>query len=662
MKDFLRPSSLALCLLVVLASVSAPSSAAPAPPEPAGRARAQAAESAAAYQFALAKLLSVEGDLAASLGAYETAEELDPGAAYIRLEHAQLLARLAQFTRNPSARRKYLEQAAEQIEQARRLDAENLDVLRAVGAIYLDLAADDPASLAIGQAAFEELLSRDPADVSAALTLGRLYLDQNAPEKAAAVFRALIERVPGQRMAYSLLIEALLRAEQPAEAEKALRDMIALDPDSMESRLALAELLGGRGEHGAAMEVLSGIPEELRADPRVRRQLAWSQYLTGDLDSALASLEPLLAENADDRGLRLLKGLILTAEGRSTEALALLQGLQPEGEGRDLALSLTVADLLVRSGRQGEAVSSLAGLAESLEREGRGEEAQEVRLELARVLLEGERWAELDEALAPLLSLEPGPARLQAVLLLAEALAEQGRHPEALERLAAEGDSPAVGAKRAEVLLRAGREDEARERIAELTRAGGTPSTLAAAQAYHRLERYGESVPMLEALVGREPASVVGRFLLGVAYERTGRREPAVEQFQEVLKLDPDFHPALNYLGFLYAEAGENLEEALSLVRRAVALDPDSGAYVDSLGWAHHRLGQHDEARSYLERAVRLEPEDATLHEHLGDVYVALGQKERARDAYQRALALEGDNADSVRRKLAGLEEGPPGR
>ncbi len=114
-----------------------------------------------------------------------------------------------------------------------------------------------------------------------------------------------------------------------------------------------------------------------------------------------------------------------------------------------------------------------------------------------------------------------------------------------------------------------------------------------------------------------------------------------------MLELEPDFHAALNYLGYTFAEAGINLEEALTLASRAVALDPDNGAYVDSLGWAYFRLGRPEQARNYLERAARLEPEDATLHEHLGDVYVALGQMERARQAYQRALELEGDNAET---------------
>jgi tetratricopeptide (TPR) repeat protein len=101
--------------------------------------------------------------------------------------------------------------------------------------------------------------------------------------------------------------------------------------------------------------------------------------------------------------------------------------------------------------------------------------------------------------------------------------------------------------------------------------------------------------------------------------------------------------------------AGENLDEAVGLVRRAVELDPDNGAYLDSLGWGYYQQGRHAEARTELERAAELE-EDATIFEHLGDVYRALGETEAARGAYRRALELEADDEATVVEKLDGLD------
>ena len=210
------------------------------------------------------------------------------------------------------------------------------------------------------------------------------------------------------------------------------------------------------------------------------------------------------------------------------------------------------------------------------------------------------------------------------------------------------------------MLFRSGDEREGRRLLGALSDSGDPQSALAAAQAYQRLDRYQDSIPVLERLAVKQKDSIAAGFLLGVAYERTEQRGKAVTEFRRVLELDPDFHAALNYLGYTYAESGENLEEALSLVGRAVALEPDNGSYVDSLGWTYYQLGRHEQARDILERAVRLEPADATLQEHLGDVYVALGQTERAREAYRRALELADDNAEQVQRKLERLQEDVP--
>lgn len=642
---------------------SPPPAAETAPPAVAAPSAAAAGEpNDAAYRFALAKLLAVEGSLPEALAAYEEAERLAPDSPYVRLEHGQLLARLAQYSRAPGVREEYLKKAAETLRRARELAPDNLDVLRAVGDVFLDLSAQDPSALATAQEALETVRQHDPDDPQAALTLGQIYLDQRQPEKAAEVLRDLVTRLPQQRMAYALLVEALLRADKSAEAEKVLGDILGFDPGSLEARLTLVELQSQRGDHHAAVDTLEGAPESLREEPRLRRQLAWELYRTGDLEGARETADPLLAaqgEAGPDRPfLLLVKGLSLAAEGQSHEAAEILVPLSDD-QPDNVPLALTLARVLHRDGRQAEAIRRLTDLAGRLGRDGKADEERDVRLELGQTCLDAKDWEPAFQAVAPLLaSSEPG-VRTQASLVQAEALVGQGKPDEALAVLDRNGPSPVLQSRRAEVLFRSGDESAARRILGELADSGETPSMLAAAQSWQRLDRYADSIPVLERLAAQQKDSVVAGFLLGAAYERTGRRPQAVAELRRVLELDPDFHAALNYLGYTYAESGENLDEALSLVRRAVALEPDNGAYVDSLGWTYYQLGRPEQARGYLERAVRLDPADATLQEHLGDVYVALGQKERAVEAYRRALELEdanADAADTVRHKLEGLE------
>jgi tetratricopeptide (TPR) repeat protein len=619
-----------------------------------------AASAAALYQFSLAKLLAVEGSVPEALTAFEEAERLAPDAPYVRVEHAQLLARVGEYSRAPGSRQDYLRRAAAKIDEARKLAPENLDVLRAAGSIYLDLSVVEPAAQVTAITALEEVRRRDPADVPASLSLGQIYLEHKEPEKAVLVLRDLISRVPQQRVAYALLIEALLRADRGAEAEAALKEVLAIDPGSVESRLALAEMQSDRGDHEAALATLQAVPDEARDEQRIRQKLAWELYSTGDLDAALTTVEGLLTGGGaellpESASLRLLKGLVLSAEGRNAEAVELLEAVH-QGQPANVPLAVTIARLLQRDGKTREGTEILAHVAAELVSQGKTAEEREIRLELAELQLGDKNWSGVEETVAPLLTADDQPTRLQAIVLRGDALMRAERYEEALVALRAGGDSPAVEARRGEVLVRAHREKEGREALVALAARGDSASALAAAQAWQRLEHNEESIPILEKLVAAKPDTVVAHFLLGAAYERTGQRQKGVASLRRVLELQPDFHAALNYLGYTLAEAGENLDEALRLVRRAVALDPDNGSYVDSLGWTYYRLGRHEQARGYLERAARLEPTDATLHEHLGDVYVALGQNDRARAAYQRALELGDANAEEVRRKLDGLE------
>ena len=114
-----------------------------------------------------------------------------------------------------------------------------------------------------------------------------------------------------------------------------------------------------------------------------------------------------------------------------------------------------------------------------------------------------------------------------------------------------------------------------------------------------------------------------------------------------VISLDPQNANALNYLGYTYAELGENLDEAERLIKEALQQKPDDGYITDSLGFVYFKKGLFNEALKYFERALSLVPDNSTILEHLGDAYLKIGDNEEALNCYKRSLSKkEKDKAD----------------
>ena len=175
--------------------------------------------------------------------------------------------------------------------------------------------------------------------------------------------------------------------------------------------------------------------------------------------------------------------------------------------------------------------------------------------------------------------------------------------------------------------------------------------------AFSRLKNYPEALKHFSAadMIGKtgekKRLNHLFYFQLGTTFERNKDYPQAEKYFDKCLELAPDFADALNYLGFMWADRGVNLEKARELIEKAVKLEPKNAAYIDSLGWVLFKLGQHELALEYLLKAVELSDQpDAAVYDHVGDVYRALQQNEKAREAWKKSLTIEPN--EDVQKKL----------
>ena len=162
------------------------------------------------------------------------------------------------------------------------------------------------------------------------------------------------------------------------------------------------------------------------------------------------------------------------------------------------------------------------------------------------------------------------------------------------------------------------------------------------------------AIAVLESTVRSSPADIPTQFALVDLYQDAGRSGDAERILRQILTVEPTNANALNTLGYMLAVRGERLDEAITLVRRALEQDPNNGAYLDSLGWAHFRRGDLNEAQKYLTAAAQQMPDNSEVLDHLGDLHARRGNLADAIAAWTRALGGDGADVDrdAIERKV----------
>ncbi|WP_027134850.1 tetratricopeptide repeat protein [Geminicoccus roseus] len=505
--------------------------------------------------------------------------------------------------------------AAEALGRAQAADPDDLELRRQV--FFLDVASGDRRG-ALAQAAFL-------AD-----------LDPGADEPRLALF---IQALTDGRL-------DVARADLDALSTRGIGDLIA---PILRAWLAVAE-----GDPQRALEVLPPVDPADPLFPVLIYHRAAIQDLAGQPGEALASIAPVVEQQqpASARAMLLATRLIHEVDGAGA-AIAFLDETLALQE-QPVVLERVAADM--EAGRApdpvlatpGEGVADiLLAIVEALRQQGAVGRA----IVYARLAT----WA--------------APVDGESTLALAGLMVAQGNPTLAIQVL---DGLPATSSwnwegrlATVDALVAANRQDEAEQVLAQMVdeRPERIDALVKLGDLARAGENYADAAGYYSQAIGR--VGVPSRrhwrlfYARGVARERIGDWDSAVDDFQEAMRLEPDQPLVLNYLGYSWVDRGENLATALGMLQKAVELRPRDGFIIDSLGWAYFKTGQLDEAVTWLERAVEAEPGDPVINEHLGDVLWLTGRTREARFQWQRALSLSPDEelARLLRDKLEnGLE------
>lgn len=256
------------------------------------------------------------------------------------------------------------------------------------------------------------------------------------------------------------------------------------------------------------------------------------------------------------------------------------------------------------------------------------------------------------------------PDHSDALLLTADVLEELGQHQLAADAYAVfpPTDPAFVTAEigRAGALRSMGRSDAAIEALQALSRSNGDIRRVhfALGDLLRSEDRFDEAEVAYTAAIDLAKAAKAEDWVLyfyrGICHEQSKDWAPAEADFRKALALNPTQPQVLNYLGYGLVDRGEKLDEALGMIQKAVAGDPEQGYIIDSLAWAYFKLGRYADALEPMEKASLLEPVDPIVTDHLGDVYWMNDRKLEARFQWRRALSFEPTETDKARilRKL----------
>ena len=520
------------------------------------------------------------------------------------------------------------------------------DPERALGAFFRGEVAMSRGDFEIALEAFEEASRLDPEEPRLHARLARLYVRQDEMPRALEEARFAVERRPGDIESRMLLAGILFALGDEEDAASQYQIVIQQDLEATEAYLLLSSLYAKRGEYGRAKAVLEMLIEA-QSDPAMGYYyLGRLLANTGRLDQAHDALTEALQRQP--RSVIVMTDIALVEEmrGQPEEANLLYRRVLALDPGNEVARR-RLAGMLVGQKKYDEALAEFRQL-ESIE-----SDPSETRLKIGLIYFEKGDYESAAAEFNLVRRARPGdPTALYYLGIVHSETGESERARSLLEEIAE--DEALYTDARLQLAYIAQQDgdlgaavDYANQARASAPESAGIVELVIALQ--RERDRLPEAIALARELVRDSPTNDHYRFVLGTLEDEAGNRRTALEHMREAIELNPENAAALNYLGYSLAETGKRLEEAEDLIRRALAVDPNDGFYIDSLGWVFYQRGQYEDAVEQLERAVELTGNDPIIHEHLADAYREVGRELEALQLYRAAITASSDTQQKRR-------------
>jgi tetratricopeptide (TPR) repeat protein len=450
--------------------------------------------------------------------------------------------------------------------------------------------------------------TNEEAQRFAAFSALHLYqLDRAAPHLAILLDSAFINPAAG----YLALLPQLADEGTSAAVTAVLQRLIVRHPDVTEAHYALAQAAIQSDNFALALEHARRARELGPYWAPAGLLLARVQMLLGDSDAALATAKQVLDQDSQD-SYRLEYALMLMQAGKEEEGRKELTALS-KSETTAPVVERALADIDFQLGDRDSAAKRFTNLVSS------GRFVYESLFYLGAIAESRESW---DDALQLYSRVTSGELAMAAQTRAARIKVKQEGLPAALKLL------DDFAATRPQYRI-----DVITARATLLSESGDR----------------NDAIALIDAGLVQYPDASELKFARIFQLEAADKVDAAIADLRKLYEERSEDPAAANALGYTLVDRTRQHKEGLKLIEQALAQTPDSGAVLDSMGWALHRANRDEDALSYLEHAKR-RINDPEVDLHLGEVLLALNRKDDARQVWKKAVERYPDNAELKQR------------
>jgi len=502
-----------------------------------------------------------------------------------------------------------LKKAIEQYKKITDIAAKDVDAWVMLG--RLEKAAQDNAE---AERAYKKALDVDPDNEDALTGLSLVYLDLGNSQAAADTLKTLADKNPSAR-SLQALAETYEQMKEFGLAAEALKKALALSPpNAAELRQAMAQDLVYAQNYADALQIYEALVADDPTDAQSYLRISQIYSRQRKFNDARTASDKALAIDPANLEIRYNQVSILEAEGKTQQAIQTLKDIldstskrtytRPERSMRVVLLERLAA--LYQSGEQTDlAVDAFRQIADV-----DSDQGARVAAEIVDTYRAGHEFTKAQQ----------------------EADADLKKWPE----------DRTLHIEHASLLADLGKNDQAIAEVKKLMDGKSDRETdMTLAEIYgkaHKFDDAGKALDAAEKLSTTDEDKSKVWFMRGAMDERMKKIDLAEAEFRKVLKADPENANALNYIGYMLADRNLRLPESLDMITKALELEPENGAYLDSLGWVYFRMGRLADAEENLRRAVAKTPGDPTVHDHIAQVLMAESKVQEAIQQWQTSL------------------------